>query len=124
MNREVDALVAKEVFGCQVEYWEDDGTPYCGCKDKEHKWYDPRGCACRLKYYSTEIEAAWEVVEKLRCEEMELRITYINQWACSFSHGRVSPVYSVEADTGPMAICLAALKAVGHDFNKSETSSS
>jgi len=84
-GRELDALVAEKVMG-----WE----------------YEARS----LFRPSQDIAAAWEVVEKLKM-------------CCGYSHGRGDPFAMLEcekfstlvvcADTVSLAICRAALKAVG-----------
>ena len=75
-GREMDALVAKEIFGintaghldsCYVEWVTKDGKdggsgfecPACGCSEEEYK---KQPCC---KRYSTDISAAWEVVEQV-----------------------------------------------------------
>lgn len=79
--REQDAIVGKEIFGgWAVDYgfgWQ---------------WPDKPGSDI-LPEYTTDIAAAWEVVEKDKDE-------------FHFKH-------SAEADTPALAVCLAALKAVG-----------
>ena len=63
--------------------------------------------------YSSDIEAAWKVVEKMRANvsmEVEFQI-------CAYEDGTWSAEFGMEvegyADTAPHAICLAALAAVG-----------
>lgn len=61
--------------------------------------------------YSSNIAAAWPVVEKLRCEESAFKLESVSDgeyqwWECTI-YGHMEP-----ADTAPLAICLAALKAV------------
>ena len=71
--------------------------------------------------YSTSIAAAWEVVEKLRVKFPLVKVeSRPNQrWQCEVyfpnpSGGLPSPDIAIEeADTAPLAICRAALKAVG-----------
>lgn len=60
--------------------------------------------------YSTDISAAWEVVEKLSEQGIFLRLSSISgagKWRC-YMLGMTPYV-----DTAPHAICLAALRAVG-----------
>ena len=67
-----------------------------------------------VPYYSTDIAAAWEVVDK-----MIIRTPYecylehqTHGWMCTFRHPGVIGGYAHEK-TAPEAICRAALKAIG-----------
>ena len=67
-------------------------------------------------YYSTDIAAAWEVLEKMKpaVDAIQLSWTpadddYPVRWQCCMV---VGPNYFGEAETAPLAICLAALKVV------------
>ena len=97
-GRELDALVAEKVMGAKVVFVEN------------------------VPYYSTDIAAAWEVVNHLLChgwdEKYFFRLHYdnVDLWDASFykessSDGGGPDVWGT-ADTAPLAICLAALKAV------------
>ena len=86
---------------------------------------------CLPKRYSTSIEAAWQVVEKMRdVESFDLGwVTGTKQFRCFIllesppnckTEEEVRALdlqrygwHYAEADTAPLAICLAALKAVG-----------
>lgn len=64
--------------------------------------------------YSTDIAAAWKVVEKLRdqygsVQVTQQRMTYV-EILCMWS----ANIFA-SADTTPHAICLAALKASGYE---------
>lgn len=105
----MDALVAEKVMGWEPvnefrQWWWENGT-----KTKEVRTPD----------YSTDIAAAWQVVER-----MERRFSTVQViWEGPIYGARVlirdedGGAYSTEADkrakTAPEAICLAALKAVG-----------
>lgn len=65
--------------------------------------------------YSTSIEAAWEVVEKMDELEFYLTLTYDSGWNASFSDENYKGVKNHLDDSAPHAICLAALKAMGVD---------
>lgn len=83
-GRELDALVAEKVMGGE------------------------------LRPYSTDISAAWEVVEKYKWAEPELR--YSDEQHCwVFSLHKASGYPNECGDTAPHAICLAALRAVGYE---------
>ena len=111
------------------KYYADHPDRYRG-----HSWesknvgghYPP--CVMVVPRYSTSIAAAWEVVEKLRAMNSTLELyspgALVNdemgihavEWQATFKSweepwGPHGP--SVEAQTAPHAICLAALKAVG-----------
>ena len=93
-NREIDALVAEHVMGNDV------------------------------RPYSTVIQAAWSVVEKMRAEKFGFKLecgeTNWNErstWFAGFGK-RLNPVeceakYVDTIETAPMSICLAALRAKG-----------
>lgn len=83
--------------------------------------------------YSTDIGAAWTVVEKLRWDGWMVAVIATHQGnlqACALTRGSAAPfppkdtvLHSVDwresfreqAKTAPEAICLAALRAVGHE---------
>lgn len=101
-GRELDALVAEKVMGLMMI----DGKEKYPC-DSSSKGYiltDPEP-------YSTDIAAAWLVVEKLR------DTLHVNWDICSDSTSWWAKIGNLEtlkaADSAPLAICLAALKAVG-----------
>lgn len=102
-SREFDALVAEKVIG--VSQIDSMLGRYPGYVNRTV-----------IKFYSTDISAAWEVVEELNGKY-------------GFSLGRAGDYYEpdrkwnvrvgtnewVEADTAPEAICKAALLAVMND---------
>lgn len=118
-GRELDALVAEKVMGWTA----------CDANEAYPRWMhgDPgdefaeagrgRGCAplttaWRVPYsrYSTDIAAAWEVVEKVRGDR-DVWLQWDSEtsiWGCQFFSGG----HECFADTAPLAICRAALKAV------------
>lgn len=106
-GRELDALVAEKVMGrcghtlrrvqdhhqcqkCGEEFW---GLAW-------HKGY------CAFPSFSTDIAAAWNVVERLKDRYFLLQY-YGDGWDCQIGGT------SRTGNTVPLAICLAALKAVG-----------
>lgn len=108
-GRELDALVAEKVMGWTYRTFPDGACPlvkhwYCG------EQY------MLMKSFSTSITDAWQVVEKLN-----------NLWQGHWSLVRVDGEWAIyenpydiegypptaQAMTAPLAICLAALKAVG-----------
>ena len=95
-NREIDALVAKNVM-CRPLH-----CNYC----LPNKICDNK--CLGTPRYSTDISAAWEVVEKF--DEFELSKHYgSNHWYCCIGG------YCGDADTAPLAICKAALKVKGFE---------
>ena len=120
-GRELDALIAKKVFGCPVVYKDD--RPWCGCKDEEHAtwWHEIKH---DLKWYSTDLEEAWEVVEKIKRDHAKDPYGddfFLRQdgakWVAGFGTDAPHENFGSDpdsegtADTVPHAICLAALKA-------------
>ena len=91
-GRDLDALVALRVLG------------YAGF------YPDGRGVE-QWPAYSTDIGAAWEVVERVHsldeCHLLCLMRSIRGSWNASFLFGGPSHT----ADTAPLAVCLAALAA-------------
>lgn len=115
-NREIDKLIAEKVMGWRVfkttEEWQKAGSP-TGQKitvlDQTPKFEIP--------HYSTDIAAAWQVVEKMHSDGNHVQVwrnKNNNFWRASmrFEHGKWGK-YFTQANTAPLAICLAALKAIG-----------
>jgi hypothetical protein len=114
-GRELDALIAENVFGWLVNR-SDNHWHTVGETGRERHILIGRDC-CADKYDggafcpSANIADAWRVVEKLR-GDFHMHRTPGNGYACEFAPREFlrSVAY---ADTAPHAICLAALKAVG-----------
>lgn len=88
-GRELDLLVAEKIFGWSPSQVYD-----------KHSYLS----------YSTDISAAWEVVEKVKSEysvTIDTCLEHEGKWLCTFAY------HQVEGDSAPHAICLAALKAKG-----------
>ena len=109
-GRELDALMHKEVFEHELEMCPIHHRHTC--------------CGRSLPNYSTQIADAWLVVEKMGKLQMQrhvgpsmlhrLRECATKGWGviwCS-DFGYTQEVF---ADTAPLAICLAALKAVENE---------
>lgn len=96
-SRELDALIAEKVMGWDA--------------------FDV-GCA-NIPHYSTDITAAWDVVERFAQERklhFTLSKTTIGVWRCTLDPEEdrdFSMGFMADAPTAPHAITLAALKAVG-----------
>ena len=126
-HRELDALVDEKVMGDCVHDWElqeDEDDPCSGivwrkCKKCNKDFWGLRPPVCR--YYSTDIAAAMQLVDKMR--ERGIYITIVPQKddyliAVSEYHPQFnsySHLLDLHADNFeelPEAICRAALKAV------------
>lgn len=104
---ELDALIAEKVMGFKVGRF-GHGDPL--------EIITPRSEFFPIPNYSTSIEAAWEVVEKLgilhgaftliQHPDSQPFSALTGKWHSGFGK------FVGEADTAPHAICLAALKAV------------
>lgn len=101
-DRELDALVAEHVMG--YEMWE--GIAFYP------KYYVPeydRTYTRDVPFYSTDIAAAWEVVERMRPRFMvKLTTSVEDKWWVEFKDD-----VRVYCDTLQEAICKAALLAIG-----------
>ncbi len=112
-GRTLDALVAEKVMGFYVHRGEDGPDGYVSYNTE----YKSRFL---LDQYSTEITAAWEVLEVLRSQGWSFSVSSPyklaggdqHAWRCTLDH-KADTDYEVEADSAPHAICLAALKACG-----------
>jgi len=100
-GRELDALVAECVMGLTVDR--------NGHIEKTSNWHAPP------PEYSTDIAAAWEVVERLGWLNLYQQPGGF-WWACFYDiddEDNTSPLGEASAATASLAICLAALKTVG-----------
>ena len=111
---ELDALVAEKVMGWAFA----DG---CWNEPSGPRRAHPRSVYNHFPYYSTDIAAAWEVIEKLPGPGIALFKTYNGGWqartkVCNYP-GSMHVIENdccifSDAPTAPLAICRAALKAV------------
>jgi hypothetical protein len=135
-GRELDTLVAEKVMGIEVVY-DAFGGP---CVPGTDSVSDPRGdyglgpitTGDSIPDYSTDISAAWEVVESMAAKTFEVTVEgggpYGDRpdlqngegWYASFYLGDSNAPWKsgtinaqAWASTAPHALCLAALKAVG-----------
>ena len=121
---ELDALVAEKVMGaywterenvCRI-LWNADGVEMVMEEWYEKDWVPS---TAPLPEYSTRIQDAWLVVEKMASEH-SYGVEKDNvplpldkpKYECYFVHDAEDSIYRARADTAPLAICLAALKAV------------
>ncbi len=111
-GRELDALVAEKVMGW---VFQKATRPF-----EYPGWSLPNGDfknIAELPPVSTNIAAAWQVVEKVR--ELTVSLNNADGWECCFSTTNGSFLVAGDeefygrASTAPHAICLAALRAMG-----------
>ena len=99
-GRKLDALVAEKVMGKKYPFLEEQysmsGSPHTGPDDV-------------LPHFSTDITAAWLVVEKFAIPRKEFWMTW---WGPSEWHVKIAG-HEAQADTPAHAICLAVLEAIG-----------
>jgi Phage ABA sandwich domain len=126
MSQEIDILVRDHIIrrpdptrceccGGPLKTTVEDGCVPDTCSARpltERKFADPVP-------YSTNIAAAWQVLEALRPVHLELHyFPDRDSWQCNIGNGPLTHNYRMTQDqwqkTAPMAICFAALKAVGH----------
>lgn len=91
VGRELDALIAEKVM---------DGTEGVDGIWKFPTWYGT------LPFYSTNIADAWLIMDKFGT------VVQLTKWSGGYDC-KVAGVPTVTAETAPLSICLAALKAVG-----------
>lgn len=111
MSRKIDTLIAEHVTMLTSKYvsdfYENGGDTW---------WYTPEGKSLtRIPDYSTDISAAWEVIEKVK-EFIRVGRNIKGRWWCEIerlSYQGEPDTWFVLEDTAPMAICIAALKAKG-----------
>jgi hypothetical protein len=117
-GRDLDARVALEVMGWRrEEFW-----PVSDVRSDQSKpcesWYDASGKPAlyhRPPEYSTDIAAAWAVVEKLRAGGWLVSLCDCGPfgWRCALlsTSPEVGDTPSASGDTPALAICRAALAA-------------
>ena len=112
-NREIDALMAEKVMQWDgkhdINECEDGFYSYCrnsGCFISGFALEGSEKCEGHPPY-SSDIAAAWEVMDKMPQPGIYKRGS---AWR---AHSEVATNAWADAETAPMAICLAALKAVG-----------
>ena len=115
-GRELDALVAEKVMGWTFRPYGNGGGEWT-VNGKKMEFGGFEGGS--LPYYSTSIAGAWEIVEKVLqhpCrtfgiivdEATDTWIVKMDKIRCVFNDCRITE----QNEELPLAICLAALKAV------------
>jgi hypothetical protein len=141
-GREMDALVAEKVMGVMTWGGTMDGRGggWCRCdvddSNLDDDLMDLRWCLDCLAYAappaSTSIEVAWQMVEKLNhdhwlflvCQPHDGNHAAVSCFQASAAPFGPADIFenidyfgservTTQAETAPLAICLAALKAVG-----------
>lgn len=116
--RERDAMVHQHVFGFDMVGFV---TPKGYARNSWVKEEENRTTWIDVPEYSTDISAAWEIVERLDAQRIRLSMSRFYNgiitgvptcWGVDFS-GDDAEWCGTEAQTAPEAICIAALKAVG-----------
>lgn len=115
-GRELDALIAEKVMGWQR--WESG----VGTRWKRGGWSEEANSVSEVPAYSTDIAAAWEVVEHFRKNGFDVTVstrkdgTYVNCEITNYDDVNVTD--GMNLWDAPHAIALAALKAVGMSDEK------
>ncbi len=109
---DIDMLIATEIMGWTIlSHWEPGVVKHL---------LDENGCEVRppeFKPYSTDIAAAYEVMEKLSENFADVSISVGckalkgQRYVCKLTVN-IYAEYIKVADTAPMAICLAALETI------------
>lgn len=115
----MDRFIASRILGCPTA----QELGQCRCPEEVHgfSWSDAPATRHEIKRYSTEMGAAWDVVEHLtkRKDGVSGALFQITRWSLyhvSFSFEEVYQqnltVFEDSKPTAPHAICLAAMKAM------------
>lgn len=125
--RKIDALVAEYVMEVPVKeewgekaFWVYEPSPKGTREAPGYKWYREGTLGLRdcLPRYSTNISAAWGVVEKMRTEMFSFYLMDCagqGSWEANFDT-KADQIYCHMHESASLAICLAALKAKGIDY--------
>jgi hypothetical protein len=128
-GREMDALIAEKVFGLEVyrskRDWIQTGMPHMAewseAVGYPAYWHPPFELATYVPEYSTNLIAAWEVVGELKNYDYWLNLTFEMTYFPSEDKTRMAWQVNFRgrkcgfgcSDNPALAICRAALKAVG-----------
>lgn len=117
-GRELDALVAEKIMGLGPERWDPPCFWYHTTDDAEPRsgWcYTCSKAICEVpgepRRYSTSISDAWLVVEKMAAHPTNWYFMVGPDGYLTAENGGSG--FDICADTAPLAICLAALRATG-----------
>jgi hypothetical protein len=122
----INKAIAEKIMGWEA-FKDDDGTIISWVTEYGNLFFsDDEGSEWQP---STDMADAWQVVEKMAednewvLNELEHSLDHegrINGFYCYFHHLEIGSGGSVKAETAPLAICLAALKAKGIDVERED----
>lgn len=101
-GRALDALIEYHIMKTQVPRNSDGHL--------SRSWVD--GYGYENTFYSTDIAAAWDVVEKLNRDGWYVSVFTGHKFECALSHPNPKRGNYCKGETAPLAICRAALLAV------------
>jgi len=127
-HEEIDRLVAERVMG-----WEHEEIDR-GERGKFHAWYTDDYEHGEMPIYyefvngdtswgrmwqpTTDIAQAWQVVERMRALGWDFGMDWDTAIRAMFIQRNGSEFVSSESDSPHIAICIAALKACGHEVTE------
>ncbi len=115
-GREMDALIAEHVMGWKFIPWNGGKTncPHCGRTYQGYcNYYDPMVYCDRDCHYSTDDDAAWNVVKAMWAKGYEINLSHDNgQIDCDFRTGGCEWDWA-SVPSFPHAVCMATLRAMG-----------
>jgi len=103
-DQEINEAVAKKLG------WEKMQNPAVIGEGYLTSWKNPTSSYGHPPDYCHSIEAAWEIVEKIKETELFALCFHDGQWHCEINCVDGERPIDQEADTAPMAICKAFLK--------------
>jgi hypothetical protein len=111
--RERDALVARALGW--VDFWEGEG--YVMAYPPNEQAMGIEGERAPVPPFSTDIAAAWQIVEEMYKRGLNVSVTADHGWratweCCIHTPGSGEEWPSADADTPMLAICRAALKVL------------
>jgi hypothetical protein len=126
-GRELDTLVAEKVMGITPLLVEDELHVFTVnrrfLQPGDYYYLDTDNSRIEVPHYSTDIAAAWQVVERLhelhRNDTSVIYCLSLTKWNemyyCGFTELKDDVV---EASKAPLAICFAALKALESNLSR------
>jgi hypothetical protein len=104
-GKDMDVLIAEKVMGWKLAWG--DWTHWDTTPDA------PERCIGFLPSFSSEIEDAWQVMEKMRLSIVPISIAPIGKGWMASKNSYFADHETCHAATASLAICRAALKVVG-----------
>jgi len=129
--REIDRLVAEKVMGWRLKSFPGEGGGFSAWLNDDGKIIKyENNCTLHAQPYdfwkpTTNIADAWKVVEKLQKDGWHIELYNENEkWCFDLTKYNefmfVDRFYRASAEDASLAICLAALKAVGVEVEVTE----